>query len=146
MSDAVSLTSEDIQRAMRAWEEHVEANVAERSARQKRDAVIDKLLADLSGRVGNTNTLTFTGAPAAAWVAATCAGVSMLLVMLFAIVFSVLFGVAFLFFAARDDWAAGEFNTVRTFIHTGRLQPMQPRPGLVDSLQPTPAAQPERKP
>lgn len=140
------LSSEEIQRAMRAWEEHVEANVAERAAREKRDAVIDRLLADLSGRVGNTNTLNFTGAPAAAWVAATCAGIAVLMVIFFAVVFSVLFGVAFLFFAARDDWAAGEFNTVRTFIHTGRLQPMQPRPGIVDSLQPTPADQPERKP
>lgn len=146
MSTGVTLSNEDIQRAMRAWEEHVDANAAERAAREKRDAVVDRLLADLSGRQGNTNTLTFTGAPAAAWVAATCAGVSMLLVMLFAIVFSVLFGVGFLFFAARDDWAAGEFNTVRTFIHTGRLQPMQPRPGIVDSLQPTPPDQPERKP
>ena len=144
MSTGVTLSNEDIQRAMRAWEEHVDANAAERAAREKRDAVVDRLLADLSSRVGNTNTLNFTGAPAAAWVAATCAGIAVLMVMFFAVVFSVLFGVAFLFFAARDDWAAGEFNTVRTFIHTGRLQPMQPRPGIVDSLQPTPPDQPER--
>lgn len=146
MSEGVTLSGDDIQRAMRAWEEHVDANAAERSARQKRDALVDKLLAEVSGRIGNTNTLNFTGSPAAAWVAATCAGVAVLMVMFFAVVFSVLFGVSFLFFAARDDWAASEFNTVRTFIYTGRLQPMQPRPGVVDSMRPTTTDQSERKP
>lgn len=138
----IEIAREDVHRVLSALESYIRAIQEEREARRARDAVLDRALSN-GGR--SQNTLNFHGAPAA-WVAATCAAVAALAVLFFSVIFAVLFGVAFLFFAARDDWAAAEFNTLRTFIHTGRLQPMQPRPGVVDSLAPAPTQPPERMP
>jgi hypothetical protein len=123
LDETVTLSGDDIRRALRTWEEFA-------GAWQKQQE--ENARAQLPSGGANA-TLNFGMGGAGLWVAVTCA----VMVTVFSVFLVVLFAASFLFFAANDNWAASEINTLRAYIHTGRLAPLKPRPGLSESQQET---------
>jgi hypothetical protein len=121
LGETVTLSGEDVRRALRTWEEFAGAWQKQQEANAR---------AQLPSGGANA-TLNFGMGGAGLWVAVTCAVMS----TVFTLFLVVLFAAAFVFFALNDNWAASEVNTLRAYIYTGKLAPMKPRPGLVEPHQ-----------